>query len=179
MRSTGRLTLGFFILLSLSSCREFYDEEYEEFEATRPSQREGQFISYRADLESTDPLLPELGGSASVKINDEDVDISIDIDGLPQNIINLHYSIIGADCSTQNFTIPNNLTSTRSARLTESITTRALEADLVATGTVSSGIDLRGKSLIVKAFSNLVSLPDTSNVNSIVVACGLIEVEDD
>lgn len=171
--------LGLIGLFILSSCREFYDEEFEEFEASRPSQAEIDNVSYRSDLRSTDPNLVGLDGTATIKVNDEDVDITIDVDGIPQNIINPHYTFISADCSTQNFTIPNDLGTTRSFNISERITTTALESDLRSSGAYSGDINLEGKSIIVKAFSTLTNLPDTTATNSIVVACGEIEVEDE
>lgn len=167
--------LGLFILCG---CREFYDEEYEEFEASRPTQSEMNNVSYRSNLRSTDPNLVGLDGTAMIKVNEEDVDITIDVDGIPQNIINPHYTFISADCSTQNFTIPNDLGTTRSFNISERITTTALESDLRSSGAYSGNINLEGKSIIVKAFSTLTNLPDTTATNSIVVACGEIEVDD-
>lgn len=169
--------VGLLIVLSLMGCREFYDEEFEEFEATRTTQTAN--VSYEAELESTDPTLVGLQGDVSINVREEDVEVRVDLNGLPQNIINPHYSFITADCSTQNFSIPNDLGTTRSFNFSENITTTALESDLRATGAGGGDINLEGKSIIIKAFSNLTSLPDTSGVNSIVIACGEIMVTSD
>lgn len=166
--------IGLLIVLSLIGCREFYDEEFEEFEATRTTQTAN--VSYEAQLESTDPILVDLQGDVTINIREENVEVRIDLNGLPQNIINPHYSFITADCSTQNFSIPNDLGTTRSFNFSENITTTALQSDLRATGAGGGDINLERKSIIIKAFSNLTNLPDTSGVNSIVIACGEIMV---
>lgn len=165
------------IVFLLVGCREFYDEEFEEFEATRTTQTAN--VSYEAQLESTDPTLVGLQGDVSINVREENVEVRVDLNGLPQNIINPHYSFITADCSTQNFSIPNDLGTTRSFNFSENITTTALQSDLQATGAGGGDINLEGKSIIIKAFSNLTNLPDTSGVNSIVIACGEIMVTDE
>ncbi len=163
------------LLFSLMGCREFYDEEFEEFEETRPRD-ESENITYNAALDSTDPNLTGLRGDVRMSITGENVEIRIDIDGLPQNVTGAHYSFLNSDCSTQNFSIPHDPTqSTRTINISESITTTALRADLQVGGVPADLRNLDGKSIIVRAFANFSDIPNPQNTNSIVIVCGTLE----
>ena len=166
------------LLFSLFGCREFYDEEFEEFEQNRP-QDDNENLSYSAALDSTDPNLTSLRGDVRMSITGENVDIRIDIDGLPQNVTGAHYSFLNSDCSSQNFVIPHDpAQSTRTLNISESITTTALRADLQTGGVPTDIRNLEGKSLIVRAFANFSDIPNPQNTNSIVIVCGTLERDD-
>lgn len=163
--------MGLLLFTSLG-CREFYDEEFQE---SRP-QDDNENFTYNADLESTDPNLTGLRGDARMSITGENVELRIEIDGLPQNVTGAHYRFLNSDCSTQNFSIPHDATqSTRTINISESITTTALRADLQMGGVTTDLRSLEGKSIIVRAFANFTDIPNPQNTNSIVIVCGTLE----
>lgn len=170
-----------FVLLFLilfAGCREFYDEEFEEFEERRRSEGTDSNgnASYEVELQSTDQNVPDLRGDARIDISGENVTVDIDVDGIPANIINLHYSYISASCSELSISIPNDSTTTRTFTLQESTSLDALADDLSSSGASSSQGDtnLLGKSLVVKAFSNFSGIPNPNGTNQIIILCGQI-----
>lgn len=163
------------LLFSTMGCREFYDEEFEEFEESRPRD-ENENLTYNAELDSTDPNLTGLRGDVRISITGENVEVRIEIDGVPQNVTGAHYSFLNSDCSTQNFSIPHDATqSTRTVNISESITTTALRSDLQLGGVTTDLRNLNGRSVIVRAFANLSDIPNPQNTNPIVIVCGTLE----
>lgn len=170
-------------LILLGSCREFYDEEFEAFEESRANgtgggtaSGEGINISYSAELAPTDQNVTGLTGNARIDVQDDNVTVDLDIDGIPANIIQIHYSYLAADCSSLSISIPNNNTTTRSYTVNETTSLVALADDLRSAGAASSDGDtnLIGKSFVVKAFSNFSGLPNPSGTNQITILCGPI-----
>lgn len=170
-------------LILLSSCREFYDEEFEAFEESRSNGNtggtasgEGVNVAYSAELTPTDQSVTGLTGNARIDVQDDNVTVDLDIDGIPANIIQIHYSYMAADCSSLSISIPNNNTTTRSYTVNETTSLVALADDLRSAGAASSDGDtnLIGKSFVVKAFSNFSGLPNPSGTNQITILCGPI-----
>lgn len=163
------------LLFSTMGCREFYDEEFEEFEESRPRD-ENENLTYNAELDSTDPNLTGLRGDVRISITGENVEVRIEIDGVPQNVTGAHYRFLNSDCSTQSFSIPHDATqSTRTINISESITITALRSDLQLGGVSTDLRDLDGRSIIVRAYANFSDIPNPQNTNSIVIVCGTLE----
>lgn len=177
----------FFLLLSilsLSSCKEFYDEEFEDFEESRGrtsgSGGRSENITYSVELNSTDANLPDLSGTARIEVRNDEVTVDLDVDGIPANIIQVHYGYIAAGCNQLSLSIPNNNTTTRSYTVSERASVDALADDLRSSGATTTDRDifLAGKSFVVKAFSNFSGLPNPTGTNQITILCGVITEED-
>lgn len=175
-------------LLLLGGCKEFYDEEFEAFRATQEINTggsgggdNGNNVSYKVDLKKTDQNVPNLTGSAKIKVNGDKVSVQLEVDGIPANIIQIHYSYTTANCSAILVNIPNNNTTTRSYAITEETARKALSDDLLSSGAaIAQGdVNLNGKSMIVKAFSNFSGLPNSSGTNQITILCGLITIDNE
>ncbi len=174
-----RIILGLILILVLGGCREFYDEEFEEFNENQRINQTGSGgttqdvppASYTVNLASTDSSLSDLSGTARIEVENDNVRVDIDVDGLPANIIQVHYAYLTAECSTFGVPIPNNGGHRRSYTISETSSVRALIDDLRATGASQSNSDtnLEGKRLIVKAFSNVVG---TNSGIQLTIACG-------
>jgi hypothetical protein len=164
-------------ILVASSCREFYDEEFLEDEAAGVGSR-SENVSYSATLNSTDPNLLDISGTAKVNIDNEVVNTSVTMSGLPQNIIQVHYAYIAANCQNLVVAIPTEIGTTRSYTLNETSSTTALSFDLRAqeAETAPGDTNLEGKSLVVRAFSTLGGLPTTDGTNVVTVACGELAI---
>lgn len=168
------------LFLLVSGCREFYDEEFEEFERNRANQRNedgtvAEDNSYRAELTTTDQNVPDLWGSVNIDVRNRDVTIDLDLEGVPENLIQLHYSYINTDCSALQVGIPNLSSGTRSFTLNETVSVDGLASDLRATGTAQSegDINLAGKSFVVKAFAN-----SSIETNQFIILCGRLTDND-
>ena len=168
-------------LISLIGCREFYDDEFEEFQAqqnrtTGGSGGSGEDVSYTSTLTTIDPTLPDLNGTANVNVVGDEVEVSLSVNGIPLNINQIHYSFINADCSTQVTTIPVEPGETRSFTLSENLSTSALQLDLRSSGASTNDINLAGRSFIVRGFSNFTTVPNPSGISSIALLCGEVNV---
>lgn len=165
-------------LILLGSCKEFYDEEFEEFEATAANNV--QDITYNAELTSTDQTDTKLSGSATVDVRNDLVTVDIQVSGVPENLIQLHYSINNAPCASYDVSLTSDSISERTFEASETITVNALATDLASSGaaTSSGDINLRGKSFIIKSFSNFSGLPNQAGTNQLTIACGELSVQD-
>lgn len=172
------MKLSFILLFLIFGCEEFYDEEFEEFQETRA--QNVQEVSYRADLISTDPSLNSLQGTAVIDVRDNQVMVELDIDGVPENIIQIHYGYITASCENLVTTLQTDSSTTRSFEASETTSVDALAQDLASSGAALSegDINLAGKSFVVKAFSNFSGTPTTTATNQLTIACGELIVED-
>lgn len=173
----------FFILLLLTGCKEFYDEEFEQ-EVAQGSTSNGtneENVSYTATLNSSSPNITTLNGSSSVNIDGDTVNIQVQVDGIPDNLLQVHYGFIAAACNALSVAVPNAGTGTKSYNLTEQTTINSLNQDLVTSGanTVAGDIDLSNKSFVVKAFASVNTGTPATIGNAVIVACGDLNVSTD
>lgn len=163
-----------FLLILFTGCREFYDEEFEDgqYQSARDN------VTYTAELSSTDPGLPSLSGKSVVEVRNGNVTINLELSGVPENIIQIHYGYLSSGCSAFNLSIPIDSTSTRSFTVSETSTISALETDLSSSGasSFSGDTNLENKSFVVKAFSSFSGLPNATGTNSLIIACGNLQV---
>lgn len=173
------MSMLFLFLLLASGCKEFYDEEFEEFQEVQD--RTVQSTSYTASLDSTDVNVPGMEGTVSVDVRDDKVTVDLRVNGIPQDIIQVHYGYIAGSCPNLSVALPDDITTTRSYSVTEESSTDALAEDLRSSGASSGSgdINLEGKSFVVKAFQNFSGLPNPSGTNVLNIACGELEVTDD
>lgn len=146
-----------FVLLIISGCREFYDEEFEEGDNFTENREN---VTYDASLASTDPNVRGITGNSTVDVQGDVVTIAVKLEGVPQNITQLHYSYSPTDCSVVTLTFPNDVNGTRSVNLNETTTLQALKND-------SGDTILDNKSFIIKGFSG---------TNLVTIACGPLNV---
>ncbi len=171
-----------FIMLSfIGGCKEFYDEDYKNFESTNDtiSNEDQRNTSYYADLNTTDMNLSNLKGSARIIVQNDEVKMNLSMSGIPSNLIQLHYTYLNIPCGALSIAIPNDNGVTRSYQINETSSLIALENDLRSSG-ASSGendINLLGKSVIVKAFANFAGIPNQNGTNQISILCGEIKLE--
>lgn len=159
------------IPFTLVSCREFYDEEFEN-KPLGVSEQEDR--TYTTTIQSSDPNLSQLTGDARVDVDNGDVKINLSVSELPQNLNQIHYAYSASDCSSfSNTTVPVEVGSTRRYQINESLSTEALSADLKSSS--AGDINLENKSLVVKGYSNLV---EGANTPAFVIACGTLIVDD-
>jgi hypothetical protein len=185
---TSMLALALLGGLGLGGCREFYDEEFKEFNESRRNDEtttggdgrdDGVDVppaSYTAELRSTDANLPDLSGTARIEVRDGDVRVDLDVDGLPANIIQVHYAYVAADCAALTLRIPNNNGERRSYTISETSSVRSLIDDLRATGAARTEGDanLEGKRVVVKAFTNFAGPDSPVGGSQLTVACGTV-----
>lgn len=160
------------LFLILSSCKEFYDEEFLDGPIIVSSSRN---VNYSANLQSTDVTLTNMNGEAKVQVDADDVKVSIELDGIPQNIIQLHYTYTESPCDTFNISLPSELGTTRTYTITENLSGAAFDLDVESSG--SGDNNLEGKSFVIRAFSNLID--STSTTTPFVIACGQLQVDVD
>jgi len=171
-----------FIMLSfITGCKEFYDEDYKNFESTNDtiSNEDLRDSSYYADLKTTDTSLLNLKGSAKIVVQNDEVKMNLTVVGIPSNLIQLHYTYLNIPCGALSIVIPNENVTTRSYQINETTSLIALENDLRSSG-ASSGendINLLGKSVIVKAFANFSGITNVNGSNQITILCGEVKVE--
>ena len=168
------LTIILLIVL-FSGCREFYDEEFDEANA---STSELQDRTYTATLLATDPSITEFAGNSEVVVENGTVKVSMDVTGVPSNLLQLHFGYVASDCSALSFSIPNEIGTPRNFSLTEDSSVESLLFDLRSSGAIPSDgtIDLDGMSFVVKAFSNFSGLSSAAGTTSFTIACGRLEV---
>lgn len=167
--------LALFLFLIFQGCKEFYDEEFEEFEQSRINQSNQNANNiYTANLIATDNSLINLSGDAKIIVRDGEVKIDVSLEEIPENVIQLHYSFVNSDCSGYSVSIPVQGLTTRSYNILETLSIDALEQDLKSSGASQSegDVDLDGKSLVIKAFSNLPGIPTPNGTNQLTIACG-------
>jgi phage gpG-like protein len=171
-----------FLMLSfIGGCKEFYDEDYKNFESTNDtiSNEDPRNTSYFADLKTTDLNAPNLKGSARIIVQNDEVKMNLSVSGIPSNLIQLHYTYLNIPCGALSIAIPNDNMTTRSYQINETTSLLALENDLRSSG-ASSGendINLLGKSVIVKAFANFAGIPNVNGTNQISILCGEVKLE--
>lgn len=175
MPSTFIKLAGLISFLAIPGCREFYDEEFDDSNVAVSAE---QNRTYKATLQSTDPNLSAISGDSEVIVRDGDVRVDVNLSGIPQNIIQIHYGFISSDCSILTFAIPNEPGLERNYNISENLSTSALDLDLQSSGAsnASGDINLEGKSFVIKAFSNFSGLPNPTGTNSLVIACGRLDV---
>jgi hypothetical protein len=158
-------------ILFVASCREFYDEEFEDDNVSQAQERDR---AYSAILTSTDTSLLTLIGESTVDLHEGKVKVDVELGGIPQNIVQVHYSIITADCNALTISIPNEAGVTRNYVISEELSLEALQADLQSSGAATSegDINLLGKSMIIKGISNFSGIPSPTGTNVINIACG-------
>jgi hypothetical protein len=171
-----------FILVLIGGCKEFYDEDYKNFESTNEniSNQDLRNSSYYADLKTTDFNLQNLKGTARIIVRNDEVKMNLSVSGIPSNLIQLHYTYLNIPCGALSIAIPNDNGTIRSYQINETTSISALENDLRSSG-ASSGqndINLIGKSIIVKAFANFAGIPNQNGTNQISILCGEIKLED-
>jgi len=163
------------IVVLFSGCREFYDEEFDEVNA---STSELQDRTYTTDLVATDASITDLTGNAEVVVENGSVKVSLDVTGVPSNLLQLHFGYVAADCSALSFSIPNEVGTPRNFSLSEDSSVESLLFDLRSSGAIPSdgNIDLEGMSFVVKAFSNFSGLSSAAGTTSFTIACGRLDV---
>jgi hypothetical protein len=169
------------MLSFIAGCKEFYDEDYKNFESTNDtiSNEDLRDSSYYADLKTTDTSLLNLKGSAKIVVQNDEVKMNLTVVGIPSNLIQLHYTYLNIPCGALSIVIPNENVTTRSYQINETTSLIALENDLRSSG-ASSGendINLLGKSVIVKAFANFSGITNVNGSNQITILCGEVKVE--
>lgn len=162
-------------MLFFVGCKEFYDAEFLEDAA---SLQQAQDTNYKATLVSTDPNLTTLSGEGQVDIKEGSVQVNLSLEGIPQNIAQVYYSIINSACNLLNIAVPNEAGITRSYTVTENLSTEALQVDLQSSGATNSegDLNLQGKSFIVKAIPNFSGVPNPAGTNAVTIACGELVV---
>ena len=170
-----RGTLKTFLLFSflLLGCKEFYDEEFEEFEASRP-QTVSEDSRFLAELTSTDGALTSLTGEATIEVNEEKTTVEVKLKGIPANISKVTYGIISAPCNALSLSIPNTDQEDRSLEITEGLTRTAFLEDLRSSGAVQVDLVLNGKSFIIRGVPKFSGLPNSAGTNELTIACGEI-----
>jgi hypothetical protein len=167
-------------LLLISSCREFYDEEFLKDQEQRneegrddESGNESTQI-FRAELLSTDAQLTSLQGTAHVDIADSKVSVDFNLDGIPRNIHQLTYTYLLTNCQGLATSLEADVSSSRSIKISETLTIDSLAQDLSTSGASTSNGDttLEGKYFVVKAFSNFARAPSPDGTNQFFIACG-------
>jgi len=160
-------------LLFLSGCKGFYDEADDN---GLTYVLDGGNVKYGASLASTDPNVPGITGAVDVDVKQDNVSVTYNLSGVPQNLTQLSYGYIAADCSDINLALPSDTDGTRTVNFSEETTLKALQNDLASTGAASSSndINLANKSFIVKGVSVLSSNLPGSNL--ITIACGPLNV---
>jgi hypothetical protein len=168
------ITILIIIFLS-TSCREFYDEEFDEANA---STSELLNRTYNAELVATDGSITQLAGQSEVVVKDGNVEVNLEVTGIPANILQVHYSFIASDCTALAVVIPNEVGETRSVNISENSSIDSLVFDLRSSGAIPSdgSVDLEGKSFVVKAFNNFSGLSNATGTNPLTIACGRLEV---
>lgn len=166
-------------LITASSCKEFYDEEFEEAALTQQNENENR--SYEATLVSTDGILTNLTGTVSIDVRDDVVNTQIQLDDIPQNMVQVYYTYSSADCTSLATTIPANQDSIRNYSSNETLTKDALVQELIAAGASSAPDDsnLEGTSLLIRAAPIANGLPSPSGTNVITIACGQLTLSQD
>jgi hypothetical protein len=164
----NRLILIFFLLLG---CKEFYDEEFEEFEERRSQTVTGS-SRFIADLTSTDGALTSLSGDATIEVKDEAISVEVVLKGIPSNISKVTYGIISEPCSSLSLSIPNSNQGDRSVEIKEGLDRAAFLNDLQSSGTVQNDLVLIGKSFIIRGTPQFSGLPNGAGTNELTLACG-------
>jgi len=162
--------MGLFIL---AGCKGFYDEADQD---GLTYLLDGGEASYEASLASTDTNVPSITGTATVDVKQDNVSVTYNLSGVPQNLTQISYGYIAADCSAINLALPSDLDGTRTVNFSEETTLRALQNDLASTGasSTSNDINLANKSFIIKGVSVLSS--NLPGANLITIACGPLNV---
>lgn len=164
------LLMGLFIL---AGCKGFYDEADQD---GLTYLLDGGENSYEASLATTDSNVSTISGTAHVDVKQDSVSVTYNLAGVPQNLTQISYGYIAADCSAISLSLPNDTEGTRTVNFSEETTLRALQNDLASTGAASSSndINLANKSFIVKAVSVLATNLPGSNL--ITIACGPLNI---
>jgi hypothetical protein len=174
--------LSLVMLSFLSSCKEFYDEDYRNSDLRNESisNEDLRDTSYVVDLKTTDFNVPNLKGSARIVVQNDEVKVNLSVSGIPANLIQLHYTYLTVPCNALSFVLPSNSPTIRSYQINETTSIYALAEDLRSSG-ASSGADdinLLRKSLVVKAFSNFSGIPNSDGTNQLTILCGEIKLEE-
>lgn len=154
-----------FLSFTLFSCRDFYDEEFENGTTVSPV---FENATYEVDLESTNTSLTDMSGNAILDIQDGNVDLTISLSGIPQNIIQVHYGYSPAPCANLSFAFPVEMGTTRNYNISETLASEALTFDIRNAG---ASPDLEGASLVIKAFSSVSDAGGTGG-QVFTIACG-------
>lgn len=164
------LLMGLFIL---SGCKGFYDQADQD---GLTYVLDGGNVKYGASLASTDPKVPSISGAVDVDVKQDNVSVVYNLTGVPQNLTQISYGYIAADCSAINLSLPSDIDGTRTVNFSEQTTLKALQNDLASTGAASStnDINLANKSFIIKAVSVLDS--NLPGANLITIACGPLNI---
>lgn len=162
-----------FLLLLCFSCKEFYDEEYEE-DQLEQEEFSNESGSYEITLRSTDPLRPTPTGDATIEVADGSVDVSYNITGVPSNFIQLHYAYVTAPCQSFSSSLGPSTGLERSFSATENLSLASLAQDLASSGaaTTTGDTNLIGKRLIIRGVTNFSGTPNPTGTNQLIIACG-------
>jgi hypothetical protein len=166
-----KLMSVFFLCLALSGCKEFYDEEFEEYEE-RGSQSVSDEAIFSADLLSTDSSLGGLSGFAQIELSGERASIEVNVKGIPGNIGQITYRLISAPCSSLSLSIPQSNFVERTFELREGLTRSALLEDLRSSGSPQEDLSLRGKTFVIRGTPQFSGLPNEAGTNELAIACG-------
>lgn len=163
------------ILLLISGCKFVIDDGEDN---SKNFQTEEANRTYEASLASTDVKVPGIVGTSKVDIQGDVVNVNLELNGVPQNITQIHYGYIAADCSSLQLALPSDINGTRTVKLNEDITLTALQNDVAASGSalVTGDTDLGAKSFVVKAFTVLNSVPNAIGTNTLTIACGRLNL---
>lgn len=166
------IPLLFILALSVFSCKEFYDEDFEEFREEQNRTGGGssstETSNFTTTLSSTDTSLT-ISGDASLEFRGENVTTSINITNIPQNFMQLTYTLVSVPCSNFSNVLAVDATSTRTYRVSETLSRDAFNLDVISTGATDT--NLTGKSVLIRGFSNLVN-SGTTGQTFINIACG-------
>jgi hypothetical protein len=164
--------IGFLCLFFLLfGCKEFYDEEFEDFEQRRREEVSDQ-EAFLADLVSTDSSLGSLSGTGLIEFSGESATIEVSLRGIPGNLNQMTYKIITAPCASLSLPIPQSNLEDRSFESTEGLTRSALLEDLRSTDTNQNELTLSGKSFIVRGTPQVSGPPNETGMNELTIACG-------
>ena len=156
-----------------TSCDEFYDEEFEN-DSTAISLQEN--VTFQMNLFPTDPSVTDLTGDATIEISGDVVNVTVNIQGIPQNISQIHYGFSSISCSELPVVLPVEVGVPRTYIINETLSRTALEFDVSSGGVEITNIE--GESFIIKAFSNVTS-STVSTGGIYTIACGEIRILND
>lgn len=163
------ILLSFFLLIA---CDQMYDEEFEEFEARRNQTVSGS--SFSAELQTTDDSIPGIEGDVSISIRENDVNLDLEVSGIPRNFTQIHYGFTNSDCLGIELELTSDLSETKNFNISENTSMDAIRDDLAGVG---ADDNLEGKSFVVKAFPQSIS-SGSQEVLPVNIACGVLELDE-
>lgn len=164
------------IIIFFAGCKEFYDEEFEEFEELQ-SQTVADEANFSAELVSTDSSLESLSGSGGIVFSGDEASVEVKLKGIPGNIGQITYSILFSPCSSFALSVPRSNQDERTVEIRERLGRSSLLEDLRSAGAASTDLTLDGKSFVVRGTPQFAGLPNPSGTNELIIACGRLTDE--